>query len=458
MTLSKNKNRKGSVTNDLTTGSVTGTLLRFAIPFFFSSAMQALYGAVDLFVVGRFTGTSAVSAVSIGSQLMMVFTSLILGLTVGVTVTVGRSIGEGNRENAAYAIGNAITVFACIAVILIPFILIMRNTILGILKTPAESYAEAKQYVTICAFGIPFICTYNVGSSVFRGLGNSKMPLMFISIACAVNIVGDIIFVRFMNMGAAGAATATVLAQGVSSVSQIIFFKVKGLGFPFGKLFLKLKTNTVKFIFKVGAPIAVQEVLIGFAFMALTTVANARGVIASASVGVVEKLMIFLFLVPTAISSSMSAITSQNIGAGKPERANKTVIIGMIIAFSFGAAVCLLSQIIPNALCSVYAKDPLVIESAAQYLRSYSIDCALVGITFCINGYLSGSDRSMIVFIHNVTAIFLVRIPAAYILSASNANSLTPMGFSSPLGSLCSIVIIVIYLKINHKRHPSKLI
>ncbi len=450
--------RKGSVTNDLTSGSVTGTLLRFAIPFFFSSALQALYGAVDLFVVGRFTGTSAVSAVSIGSQLMMVFTSLILGLTVGVTVAVGRSVGEKNQDNAAYAIGNSITVFVIIAVILIPFILIMRDTILVMLKTPAESYAEAKQYVTICALGIPFISAYNVGGSVFRGLGNSKMPLCFISVACAVNIICDIIFVKYLGMGASGAALATVMAQGVSSISQIVFFRIKGLGFPFGKCFLKVRGSTVKAIFKVGAPIAVQEVLIGFAFMALTTVANARGVIASASVGVVEKLMIFLFLVPSAFSSSMSAITSQNIGAGKPERANKTVIMGMAIAFSFGAAVCLLSQIIPEQLCSVYAKDPLVITSAAQYLRTYSIDCALVGITFCINGYLSGSDRSMIVFIHNVSAIFLVRIPAAYILSAANANSLTPMGFASPLGSLCSIIIVAAYLAIHHKRYPSKLL
>lgn len=452
------KKTTGTVTNDLTTGSVTGTLLRFAIPFFFSSALQALYGAVDMFVVGRFSGTSAVSAVSIGSQLMMVFTSLILGLTIGVTVTVGRSIGEGNHQNASFAIGNAISVFAIIAVILVPFILITRDIILGILKTPAESYEEAKQYVTICAFGIPFIAAYNVGSSVFRGLGNSKLPLCFISVACCVNIIGDIIFVRYLSMGAVGAALATVMAQCVSSISQIVFFKIKGLGFPFSKLFLKLRAATVKFIFKVGAPIAVQEVLIGFAFMALTTVANARGLIASASVGVVEKLMTFLFLVPSAFSSSMSAITSQNIGAGKPERANKSVLAGMAIAFSFGTAICLISQIIPEVLCSIYAKDPLVIASAAQYLRTYSIDCALVGITFCINGFLSGSDRSMIVFIHNVTAIFLVRIPAAYILSAASADSLTPMGLSSPLGSLCSIVIVAIYLIIHHKRHPGKLL
>ncbi|MBR2521208.1 MAG: MATE family efflux transporter [Oscillospiraceae bacterium] len=437
---------------DLTVGSIPFTLISFALPFFLSMLMQSLYGAVDLFVIGRYAGTSAVSAVSNGTQLMQIIGSVVMGTSTGVTVSLGRHIGERDNESCANTVGSGIIVFAILAAVFTPVMVCLSRNIISLVKAPPEAFDEAVLYLRICSCGLPFIAAYNLCGGIFRGIGNSKQPMYFMILSCCVNIVGDILLVGVFKLGAGGAAAATVFAQIVSSAWQITYFIRHKLPFAFNRVYLKLKRRFLTEIIRVGVPIAFQDVLIGVAFTAITVIANKRGLIASSSVGVVEKTIMFMFLVPSAMTSAISAITAQNIGAGKKDRAKKTLRYGMGITLTFGIIVCVISQIIPVKIASIFTSDQDVIISGSQYLRSYVLDCVLVAVTFCMNGYFTGSDRASFVFLHDTISIFLVRIPVAYLMSLLYPDSLYPMGFSSPAGSLSSIIIISIYMLIRRKK------
>lgn len=432
---------------DLTTGSVAKTLVAFALPFLFSNFIQAFYGATDLFVVGRFADSSAVSAVTIGSQLTYIVTSIILGLSMGTTVMLGRRMGEGDERGLALVLGNTIWIFSILSLILMPFMLWQTPRLLTLVQTPPEAMKEAIAYVMICSAGIPFIVSYNVISSILRGLGDSKTPMYFIGIACIVNVILDFILAGPAGMGAAGTAVATVAAQAVSSVYAVWYLKKHGLPFPFSRKDIHWERRNGKGIFKVGLPIASQDFLVQVSFMVITIIANRRGLIDSAAVGVVEKIIHFAFMVPFAFLSAISAMTAQNAGAGKKKRAMLTLKYGMAITVAYGCLICLVSQLFPEALTGCFSRDEQVIRAGAAYLRSYSIDCILAGIVFSFNGYLCGMNQALVPFCHNVASIFLVRIPVAYIASSRFPTTLLPMGFASPLGSLLSILIIAVYFK-----------
>lgn len=430
---------------DLTSGSVLGTLVSFALPYLFASFMQAFYGAVDMWVVGRFCGTSAISAVNIGSQIMSMITSFVIGISMGTTVNLGHHIGSKNDKEAAYTVGNTILIFGLLAAVLTPVMVWQSGDLTALMQTPQEAVSETVQYVTICSLGLPFIIAYNVVSGILRGAGDSRTPMYFVGIACVVNVIGDLLFTGVWGWGAAGAASATITAQMISSICAFLYLKKKGFSFPFGLKFIKWKKNNAGKIMAVGLPIALQDTLINLSFMAITVIANERGLIASSAVGVVEKIISFMFLVPSAMLSSISAITAQNIGAGKKERAVLSLKYGMVITAAFGALVCGYSQLLPETLTGIFTRDTEVIKAAAEYLRTYSIDCILVAFTFCVNGYLCGCDKSLITFLHNLTAIVLVRVPAALVLSRAFPDTLLPMGLASPMGSVLSIIICSIY-------------
>jgi putative MATE family efflux protein len=426
---------------DLTSGNVLHTLVTFTLPYLLSMFLQVLYGAVDLFVVGQFAGSSAVSAVSVGSQIMHMVTVMVVGLSMGGTVRIAMRIGMRELEGAARAVGNTVLVFAALALLATPALLIWAPDLVSLVRTPAEAVAEAREYVYLCAAGLPFIIAYNIISSIFRGVGDSRTPMYFIGVACAVNVALDFLLVGAVGMGVSGAALATVAAQAVSSVAAFLYLRRRGLGFPVAGTDFRPRKDDCLGILQVGVPISLQEGLIQVSFIVITVIANVRGLTDSAAVGVVEKIIGFVFLVPSAFLSSITAMTAQNIGAGLPERAVQAAKYGMGITAGFGALVCLLSQIAPQLLTGIFSRDALVVAAGAAYLRTYSIDCILAAFAFCINGYLCGCGKSVLVFVHNLLAILLVRIPVAYCMSVLYPDTLLPMGIASPGGSLLSVLI-----------------
>lgn len=429
--------------NQLTTGKISTSLLRFAMPFLAASLLQALYGAADLFVVGQYTNSQAVSAVSIGSQVMQTITGIVLGLSMGGTVLIGRCVGAKDNEGTARAIGNMAVSFILLAAVLTPLMLFCTNASVSLMHTPPEAVADTRAYIFICACGIPFIIGYNAVSGIFRGLGDSKTPVYFIALACVINIVVDIVLVAGFHMGAAGAALATTLSQGISFIVSLFYMKRKGFSFPLNRSHFRLERYSAVRIFKVGMPIALQDALVNVSFLIITAIINTMGLIASAAVGVVEKIIVFAFLLPSSFSSAVATMTAQNIGAKKPERARQGLYWGIAFSLVFGVAFCGYVQFLPETLTAVFSSDPAVIREAGSYLRSYSIDCILVAVIFCMNTYFSGSGRSMISMIHSLIATFLVRVPLSQFLSRTEGAGLFEIGFAAPAASLLSVFICI---------------
>lgn len=438
--------------NILLTGKIGPSLLRFAGPFLLASFLQALYGAVDLFVVGQYSGSAAVAAVAIGSQVMMLVTSILIGISTGGTVLVAHRIGEGSAKRAATAVGTLTMLFLILSAILTPLMLLATKPAVALMSTPVEAVADAHVYIWICSAGVPFIIGYNGVSAIFRGIGDSKTPVLFIAIACVANILGDFIFAGAMHMGAAGAAVATIAAQAISFAASLLYISKKGLSFPFSVKDIRLNRSDAVHILKVGLPLALQDSLVHISFLMITAIINSLGLVASAAVGIAEKIMGFAFLPAGAFSAAVATMSAQNLGAGNETRARRSWQFGMLYAFAFGVFVCLFAQIFPEVLPGVFSKDQQVIIAAGQYMRTYTIDCILVSFVFNTNSYFSSYGKSFVCFAHSMVATFLFRIPATYLFSKIAGDSLTPMGWAAPLASIASIVICLIYLpRLNKK-------
>lgn len=435
---------------DLTKGSIFHNVIYFAIPYLISCFLQTFYGLADLFITGQFNGAATVTAVSVGSQIMHMITVIIVGLAMGTTVTVGMCIGEKNREKASDYIGNSIIIFSVMSIILTILTIVFSGKILILLSTPAQAIAETEKYIIVCFAGIPFITGYNVISSIFRGMGDTKSPLIFVGIAGIVNIIGDYILIGALNMGALGAAVATVSSQACSVIIAVVILLKRGNLVHITMDSLKLKKEYVKKILIIGTPISFQDGLIQVSFLVITAIANSRGVDVAAAVGIVEKIISFLFLVPSAMLSTVSAIAAQNAGAGSHERAKSTLYYGIRICIVYGIITIIVCEPLASVIVSIFVKnEPKVIILGAQYLRTYVFDCLFAGMHFCFSGYFSAYGKSIYSFIHNIISIVLMRIPGAYLASVFFPATLYAMGIAAPAGSLLSVIICMyLYLKI----------
>lgn len=435
---------------NLTTGSVLHNVLYFSLPYLLSYFLQTLYGMADLFIIGQFEGAASTTAVSVGSQVMHMITVMIVGLAMGSTVGIGRAIGAGEHKRVTAIIGNTVSLFMVVSVALMGVLLLLVRPIVAIMSTPEEAVAGTAAYLTICFIGIPCITAYNIISSIFRGLGDSKSPMYFIAVACAANIALDYLFIGAMGLGPAGAALGTTLSQAISVVVSLAVILKRQTGINLRKEDLKLRRPVLRQILKIGLPVALQDGFIQIAFIVITIIANRRGLSDAAAVGIVEKVISFLFLVPSSMLSTVSALGAQNIGAGKHERAALTLRYAIFIAAGFGLCISIVMQWIAEPVVGLFTTDAVVILAGGQYIRGYIWDCLFAGIHFSFSGYFCAYGRSEISFLHNIAAILLIRIPGVYLMSNGFPDSLFPMGLATVGGSLLSISICVaafVYLK-----------
>ena len=444
-----------SLEKNLTNGSVLKNIAYFSLPYLLSYFLQTLYGLADLFILGQFEGVASTTAVSIGSQVMHMLTVMIVGLAMGSTVCIGQAVGAGDKKHASAAIGNTVTLFMLLSVVITALLLALVRPIVSVMSTPAEAADGTRAYLTICFIGIPFITAYNIISSIFRGLGDSKSPMIFIAVACAANIALDYIFIGAMGLGPAGAALGTTLSQAISVVFSLVVILRRKSGISLERRDLHPQRDTMGRLLRIGIPVAVQDGLIQIAFIVITVIANRRGLDAAAAVGIVEKIISFVFLVPSSMLSTVSALCAQNIGAGKQARAEQTLRYAVIIAVSFGIIIALLTQFISEQAVGLFTPDVIVITLGGQYLRGYIWDALFAGIHFCFSGYFCACGRSEISFIHNISAIALVRIPGVYLTSKLFPDTLFPMGLATAAGSLLSVIICVIAFALL-KKHSVK--
>lgn len=437
--------------NDLTQGSILGNIGKFSLPYMLSYFLQILYGLADLFVIGQYCGVESTTAVSNGAQVMHMFTVIIIGLAMGSTVRLAKAIGAGDKANAAKTIGNTFTLFAIVALISTVLLLLTNGGIVKLLDVPAEAVAGTVGYLRICFLGIPFIIAYNIIASIFRGLGDSKSPMYFVIVACVANIALDYLLIGYFRLGPEGAALGTTLSQAISVIVAAIAIRRKSL-LSIGKGDLRPERRTMSGILATGVPLALQDGFIQIAFIAITVIANNRGLNDAAAVGIVEKFIGLLFIVPSAMLATVSAVAAQNIGANKPERARKTMEYAMAIAVAFGVAFSVTLQFIPEYAVRIFTGDSNVIRLGGEYLKGYVWDCIFAGVHFCFSGFFTSCGYSVISFCHNVASIIIARIPLSYLASVKFPDTLFPMGLASPAGSVLSVVIcITVYAAMRRK-------
>ncbi|MDR1589600.1 MAG: MATE family efflux transporter [Oscillospiraceae bacterium] len=451
------KEKEKSYGLDLTSGRISTLLLRFAGPFLAAGLVSALYGAVDLFVVGQYTNQDVISGVSTGTQIMNIVYSATIGIGTGGTVLVAHRIGERDRAGSARAAGSVLLTCAALMALMTAVVWFLREPLLTALNTPPEARAPASNFVMLATIGVPFNVGFNMISSLARGLGNSRAPSIVGAIGCVVNIALALLFVGVLRMRETGVALATVLAQVSTFVIIGIWLLRKKFPFPFGRGDFRIDWASIGKIFWVGTPLWLQELLVTGSFMIITGLVNNMGVVASASVGIISKVFSLGGMFPLAIGNAVSAMTAQNLGAGKRDRALRALLCGIAYSLILEALICLYCQISPESITAIFAKELPVIEGAAAYLRAFSIDLTLISFVFCINAYLSGHGKSIVVMIHSIASTFGVRVPLSIVFSRMRDidlnTQLNYLGFAAPIASVLSITICVIYIiRLNRRR------
>ena len=437
---------------DFTEGKIVIPFLRFAGPVLMALFLQAMYGAVDLLIVGKFASSADVSAVSTGSQIMHTITNLISSMCMGMTIILGQKIGEKKASEGGRIIGSGLLLFLIIGILLTIVLPLSAPELAVIMHAPREAFELTVRYIRICGAGAIIIIIYNLIGGVFRGIGDSNTPLVTVLIACIFNIFGDLVLVAGFNLGTEGAAIATVAAQLISVVISWILISKKTLPFEFHRNFIKWNGKIVKRILLLGTPIALQELLVGISFLVILAIVNAIGLKESAGIGVAEKVCAFIMLVPASFMQSMSAFVAQNRGAGKLDRAIKGFKSAVVISFSFGIVMFYIAFFHGDILSGIFSKDTGVILASADYLKAYAIDCMLTCFLFCFIGFYNGMGCTSFVMIQGIIGAFLVRVPVSFLMSKWEPVSLFHIGLATPCSTIIQIILCFGYLWIIKKR------
>lgn len=427
---------------DFTQGSILKKLVFFMLPVLGALILQAAYGAVDLLVVGRFGSTSGLSAVSTGSQVLNLVTFVVIQFAMGITVLIARYLGEKRPQQIGAVIGGAVVVFALISIGLFIIMVCFARPISVLMQAPAEAVDLTSQYVRICGSGIFFIVAYNLMSAIFRGLGDSKSPLLFVLVACIVNVIGDLFFVAVLHKDAAGAAVATVMAQALSVVFAVILLLKKELPFVIKKSNFRFNLQCKKFL-KIGLPLALQECLTQLSFLALCAFINRLGLEASSGYGVACKIVNFAMLVPSALMQSMASFVSQNVGAGKTKRAKKSMVTGIGVGLAVGCVVFLLVMFKGDVLAGFFSTDAAVIQNGYDYLKGFALETIVTAVLFSMIGYFNGNNKTLWVMVQGLIQTLLVRLPLAYFMSIQPNASLTKIGLAAPISTIVGIILNV---------------
>lgn len=435
-----------------TEGKILKPLIIFAFPVLLALFLQAMYGAVDLLIVGKFASSADVSAVSTGSQIMMTLTNLVSSFAMGTTVLLGQQIGSGKKEEGGKTVGTAIMMFTVIAIIMTIVLVIFAPRISSIMNAPEEAFDKTVDYVRICGGGMLVIVAYNLIGCIFRGIGDSRTPLLTVAIACVCNIAGDLLLCAYLSMGTEGAAIATVFAQVVSVIVSMQFIRKKELPFTIRKENIRFyKNNLVKMI-GLGAPIALQDLLVSLSFLIILAIVNSMGVIASAGVGVAEKVCAFIMLISSAFMQSMSAFVAQNYGAGHIDRAKKALHYGIMVSFAIGVGMFFLTFFHGDLMAGIFSSEHQVVMAGYDYLKAYAIDCMFTAIFFCYTGYYNGIGRTKFVMLQGIIGAFCVRVPVSYLMSIQPDTSLFKIGLATPASSVVQLLLCVGFMFVlNHK-------
>ncbi len=437
---------------NFTEGKILVPLIKFALPVLGALFLQATYGAVDLLIVGQFAKSVDVSAVATGSGIMFTMAEIVISFSMGTTIILARQIGEGRHDKAGETIGGSIALFGLMGIAITLITVIGAEGLAKIMHAPEEAFSETVLYIRICGAGTLIIVAYNIIGSIFRGLGDSVTPLISVIIACVSNVIGDLVFVAVFGMGTAGAALATVLAQGLSVLLSLLIIKIKKPPFTIRRGDIRINKTVFGQVTKLGLPIALQDLLVGLSFLVIQAIVNSLGLIPSAGVGVAEKVCAFIMLIPSSFMQAMSSFVAQNAGAGKYDRAAKVLRYGIALSFAAGFTMFYLTFFHGDLMASIFSNDQEVVLAGYEYLKSYAIDCLLTAFLFCLLGYFNGLGETRFVMAQGIIGAFGVRVPVSFIMSRILPVSLFRIGLATPCSSLVQIIMCFGYILYMKKR------
>lgn len=437
-------------------GSIFVALTGFAVPILCSLILQALYGAVDLWMVSRFSVNADVSAVSTSSQTMLIVNGIVTGLSMGITILLGQAVGQGNDHQGARIIGTGTWIFSVLAAVLTLLLLVGAPALTRALHAPAEAYEQTVHYMMICGIGTIFVVGFNVLNGIFCGLGDSKTPLYFVGIACVTNIIGDYLLIGCLELGAEGAAIATIAAQAVS-VGFALWLMKRRLPFDVYASHFGPDAALAWNILKLGLPVALLRMANEMSYLIILGFVNTLGVVASSGVGIAEKLVMFILLIPTAYMSAVSAFVAQNTGAGQHDRARRTLWVGMATATVIGGVMAYLSFFHGDALSLLFTNDGAVIAASAEFLKATALECFILSLAYCYDGYFNGIEKTTFVMVQGIIAALCVRIPYAYYASIQPEPSLFNIGLSTALAAAFMFVVCTGYYAW-HRKYRNNLV
>ena len=437
----------GQFEHDLTGGSVSRQLIRFSLPFLLSNLLQAFYNVAGMLIISWYGGPNGVAGVANGGQITLILTNFVVGLTVGGTVLIGQYFGARRYEDMKKTISTMLSVLFLISIALTVIMLLLSGPILRRIRVPEEAFEQAQRYLNICMLGTVFIFGYNAISAILRGMGDSKRPLYFVAIACVANIGLDFLFVGALHMDAAGVAIATVIAQALSLALSVRYLAKREFLFDFKWKSFRIDREKLRLLMKVGIPTSLQNIIVGISFLVMTSLVNGFGVFASAALGIVATFNNFAILPAIAMSASVASMSAQNIGAHLPERAKKTMYVGIMAVFPVCAAFFLMAFFAPATVMGIFTADPSVIEQGVQYIRYFCFDYLIVPFAFCVNGLLIGAGHTTFTMINSMISSILLRIPLALLLGMTLHMGLVGIGLAAPFASTGAVLVSALYIK-----------
>ncbi|MEW5817281.1 MAG: MATE family efflux transporter [Spirochaetota bacterium] len=409
---------------DLTEGNEARLIINFAVPMLIGNIFQQTYTLVDSIIVGQGVGKEALAAVGASFPILFLLVSLVMGLTMGASIILSQFFGAKDFVSLKKAL-NTTYIFLIVTSIAATIVgLLLSGPILKAVKTPADVFPLAKEYLNIMFAGMVFLFAYNGISAILRSLGDSKTPLYFLMIATVINIILDLIFVLTFKWGVAGAAWATVIAQGFSAVIGLIYFQRSR------HAVLHIKLKDMRFdqrifaqILRIGLPSAAQQSLVSLGFIALTRIVNPFGTNVIAGYTAASRLDSFAAMPAMNLSMALSTFVGQNLGAGKPERVKKGYISALVMASAISIAMTLIMVIFPRPLISIFNSEEAVIKIGSEYLIIVSSFYILFTSMFITGGVLRGAGDTMVQMIITLFALWIIRIPVSALLSAKIGTS-----------------------------------
>lgn len=442
-------------TNSLTEGGILKTLVRFAVPYLLANFVQALYSAVDLMIIGWFSSEAAIAGVNTATQLIQTLQSLIIGLAMGGTILIGQYVGARRKKDTEQTISTILTLFLLLSAVFTAVVLLFCDPLLRLMRTPDEAFESAAAYVRVIGCGIVFSFGYNAVSAILRGLGDSTRPLLFVAVACIANMVLDYLMVGVWHMGAGGAALATIISQALSLALAIGYLRHIRFPFDFKPRSFRMNREKVGGLLKLGIPVCMQETLVSLSFLVITAIINSIGVVASAAVGIAGKFENFAMLPASAFGGAIAAIAAQNMGAGRPDRAVKSLWLSVGLSLIPSVLCFFWAQLMPESILHLFGAGGETAAAGAAYLKSFSIDFILTCFGFTLLGFFNGCGCTVFASMNGIAASVLIRLPLAYGLSRLFPSNLTAVGVAVPMATLISVTGALIYLKMGRWKERS---